>query len=108
MYSDCKNFPCDPPEKQLDGVGDWDIFFSRYFFYVRQAQRDQLISSALDKLFDGDVSGGSSSSVMKGEKKEEGSGGGGVKKEGEDEQEEKLNDGGQLNLELMMSYFVYL
>ncbi|EER10665.1 Cell cycle control protein cwf16, putative [Perkinsus marinus ATCC 50983] len=59
----------------------------------RQAQRDQLISSALDKLFDGDVSGGSSSLVMKGEKKEEGSGGDGVKKEGEDEQEEKLNDG---------------
>ncbi|KAF4673431.1 Coiled-coil domain-containing protein 94 [Perkinsus chesapeaki] len=58
----------------------------------RQAQRDDLISTALDKLFDGDVSGpgGSSSSGVKGEKKEED----GVKKEeGDTEEEEaKAND----------------
>ncbi|KAF4719841.1 Coiled-coil domain-containing protein 94, partial [Perkinsus olseni] len=58
----------------------------------RQAQRDQLISSALDKLFDGDVSGGSSSSSgVKGEKKEEGAAAG-VKQEGEGDHEQGADD----------------
>ncbi|KAF4654310.1 Coiled-coil domain-containing protein 94 [Perkinsus olseni] len=57
----------------------------------RQAQRDQLISSALDKLFDGDVAGGSSSSsAVKGEKKEEGAAG--VKQEGEGDHEQGADD----------------
>ncbi|KAF4748842.1 Coiled-coil domain-containing protein 94, partial [Perkinsus olseni] len=57
-----------------------------------QAQRDQLISSALDKLFDGDVSGGSSSSSgVKGEKKEEGAAAG-VKQEGEGDHEQGADD----------------